>query len=82
MSKSASSFRQRSLGWKSNAQRSELVVESALEALRRQLWELGGGTDAGLPLGGERKLVTVMFATSPVTRPWRRSSIRSERVTS
>ena len=40
----------------------DLVVDSALEALRRQLAELGPSTHAGERLAGERKLITVMFA--------------------
>src|SRR5438067_1627081 len=40
----------------------DLVVDSALEALRRQLAELGPSTDGGDRLAGERKLITVMFA--------------------
>ena len=40
----------------------DLVVDSALEALRRQLAELGPSTDGRDRLAGERKLITVMFA--------------------
>jgi class 3 adenylate cyclase/tetratricopeptide (TPR) repeat protein len=40
----------------------DLVVDSALEALRRQLAELGPLTDGRDRLAGERKLITVMFA--------------------
>ena len=40
----------------------DLVVDSALEALRRQLIEWGPSTDGRDRLAGERKLITVMFA--------------------
>lgn len=40
----------------------DLVVDSALEALRRQLVELGPSPDGRDRLPGERKLITVMFA--------------------
>jgi len=39
----------------------DLVVDSALDALRRQLAESEGAREAPRPLEGERKLVTIMF---------------------
>src|SRR6185295_14343136 len=40
----------------------DLVVDSALEALRRQLQEIQKPSHDSIGLAGERKLVTIMFA--------------------
>ena len=39
----------------------DLAVDAAIEGLRRELNEIAAAVQPGLPLAGERKLVTVMF---------------------